>query len=148
MKIELTYDPPAPYSDIDRIQPFAPEEYRFKAEEPFEDVVEELVTLSVRLLTLLPDPSLSPNERLERLARVVPHSQMHSAHRRTARSKLTELRRRLEDLVPDDGLSSVERLEWLISRVEELVPGDGSTISKLEKLGDFRSTDADRKSVV
>lgn len=142
MEIHLTYDPPTPGTDTRRRQIFAAEEYDYTPEDDFQDVCDELISISVRLLKLLPDPSLGPNERLERLARVVPSSQLQSAHRRTARSKLYELRRRLEELVPGDELTSVERLEWLIGRLDELVPGDGTTISKLETIGDYRSTDA------
>lgn len=142
LHIHLVYDPPAPGSDTNRRQVFDAEAYEFQTADRFEDVVDELTGLSLRLLKLLPDPSIGPSERLERLARVVPSSQLHSAHRRTARSKLTELRRRLEELVPDPSLTSAQRLEWLISRLDELVPGDGTTISKLETIGDYRTTDA------
>jgi len=140
-EIVLIYKPLLPADDLDRVVPFDDDAYRRKYDEPFEDVVAELSTLSVALLRLLPDPSLSPDERLERLARVVPHSQMVSAHRRTARAKLRDLRTRLAELVPDAGLSSAERLQHLIDTVDALVPGDARLIQKLERIGDNRTTD-------
>jgi hypothetical protein len=141
IRIDVVYEPLMPADDTDRIRPFETEDYLFQFDEPFQSVVEELVELSVRLINLLPDPSLSPNERLERLARVVPRSQLMTAHRRTARAKLTELRRRLDELVPDPSLNHVDKLKWLVTRLDELVPGDDRAIKKLERLGDFRSTD-------
>jgi hypothetical protein len=51
--------------------------------ESFDAVADELTQLRVRLMELLPDPSLTPDERLARLARVVPDSQLVTAHRRT-----------------------------------------------------------------
>ncbi|MFB9909414.1 hypothetical protein [Allokutzneria oryzae] len=140
--IDVVFDPLMPGDDTQRTQPFTDEEYRPRFDDDFEDVAQELVDLSVRLLRLLPDPSLSPDERLERLARVVPGSQLVTAHRRTARSKLYQLRQRLEQLVPDPGLDSRARLERLVARLEELVPGEGlRPIQRLERLGDYRSTD-------
>ncbi|MET9231607.1 hypothetical protein [Lentzea sp. NPDC003310] len=141
IRIDVVYEPLMPADDTHRVRPFEENEYFFQFDEPFEAIAEELIELSVRLITLLPDPSLSPNERLERLARVVPKSQLVTAHRRTARSKLVELRRRLDELVPEPSLTAPQKLERLVDRLNELVPGEGRAIAKLEKLGDFRSTD-------
>ncbi|WP_204366511.1 hypothetical protein [Nocardiopsis alkaliphila] len=142
MKIVLDYVPLLPAQDKDRRKVFEDHEYSPRFDDDFEEVVEELIDLSVRLLTLLPDPSLSPDERLERLARVVPHSQLVTAHRRSVRHKLYQLRRRLDELVPDEKLDHRQKLEWLVHRLEELVPGeDLRPIQRLEKLGDYRSTD-------
>ncbi|WP_211257204.1 hypothetical protein [Streptomyces megasporus] len=139
--INVVYNPLMPEADTDRRKVFRDEDYRIEYDEPFEEVARELIDLSTRLINLLPDPSLSPNERLERLARVVPKSLLVTAHRRNARSKLVELRRRLDELVPDPDLSYPEKLEWLVSRLDELVPGDMRPIEKLEKLGDYRAAD-------
>lgn len=141
-EINLLYAPVHPADDKDRANLFTEDDYRLEFDEPFDDIARELATLSITLLRLLPDPSLSPNERLERLARVVPKSVMVTAHRRNARSKLLELRRRLDELVPEQGLSYEEKLAHLVDRLDELVPGDGlRPIQKLERLGDYRSTD-------
>ncbi|MGN9793386.1 hypothetical protein ACTMTU_20115 [Streptomyces sp. OZ13] len=139
--LDLVYDPLLPDDDNERVNPFKDEDYRVAFGDDFLDVVKELTDLSVRLLTLMPDPSLSPNERLERLARVVPNSQLITAHRRSARSKLYEIRRRLDELVPGDELTYREKLEALVTRLDELVPGALRPIQKLERLGDYRSTD-------
>ncbi|MFJ8937346.1 hypothetical protein ACIRL0_16820 [Streptomyces sp. NPDC102365] len=140
--IDVFFTPLTPDQDADRRKIFLDEEYIPHFDDEFEDVAQELIDLSVRLLRLLPDPSLGPDERLERLARIVPASQMITAHRRTARSKLYQLQRRLGELVPDPGLDSRGRLDWLVERLEALVPGEGlRPIERLERVGDFRSTD-------
>ena len=141
VEIHVVFDPLMPSDDVHRTRPFDETQYRIERSEPFEEIVEELTEISVTLMRLLPDPSLGPDERLERLARVVPNSQLVSAHRRTARSKLDGLRGRLSELVPDPSLTSAERLAWLIDRLDELVPGEDRAIKKLETIGDFRSTD-------
>ncbi|GIH98190.1 hypothetical protein [Planobispora takensis] len=142
MEIKLEYNPPAPGMVPPRLRrPFKDEDYVPPQQENHFDVVNELVRLSVKLLANLPDPSLGPDERLERIARVVPTSQLQSAHRRSARNKLVQLRRRLDELVPDEGMTSEEKLDLLIARVHELVPGDAPFIVKLETMGDFRATD-------
>lgn len=114
-------------------------------EEPFEKICEELLAVSLKLQELLPDPSLSPDERLERLARVVPGSVLISANHRTGRSKLNALRFRLAELVPNLEMSSIEKIKWLEARVHELVPENTEKIfKKLEKLGDQRRSDNGR----
>lgn len=114
-------------------------------EETFDQVREELLKVSSKLLELLPDPSLSPMERLERLARVIPKSTMLSEHHKTGRSKLNELRYRLAELVPDESLSSSEKIDFLVKRIHELVPEDLPRLYyKLEKLGDQRRSDIGR----
>jgi hypothetical protein len=141
MRIELEYNPPRPGTKPPLLaRPFKDEDYVPAEQEAYLDVVGELVRLSVKLLGNLPDPSLGPDERLERIARVVPTSQLQSAHRRSARNKLVALRRRLDELVPGD-MTSEEKLDTLIARVHDLVPGDMPFIAKLETMGDFRATD-------
>ncbi|RAG80679.1 hypothetical protein DN069_36910 [Streptacidiphilus pinicola] len=141
MKIELEYHPPTPGMKPPLLaRPFADVDYVPPQQEDYQDVVDELVRLSVKLLAHLPDPSLGPDERLERIARVVPTSQLQSANRRSARNKLVALRRRLDELVPGE-LPAEEKLDLLIARVNELVPGDRPFIAKLETMGDFRATD-------
>ena len=119
--------------------------YHHKFDEPFEAICDELAALSKKLQELLPDPSLSPDERLERLARVVPDSVLASAHHQTARTKLKRLRGRLAELVPGNSLSSLEKVDFLVRRVHELVPGDEPRLFKrLEALGDHRGSDMGR----
>src|SRR3989338_41224 len=111
----------------------------------FEKICEELLAVSLKLQELLADPSLSPDERLERLARVVPDSILISANHRTARSKLNALCFRLAELVPHPEMGSVEKIEWLASRVHELAPENTDRLfKKLEKLGDKRRSDNGR----
>lgn len=124
---------------------FPIELYQCKFDEPFETVCKELKALSEKLQELLPDPSLSPDERLERLARVIPDSILASAHHQTARMKLKRLRNRLTELVPDRSMSSLQKVDFLIHRVHELVPGDEPRLfKKLEALGDHRVSDLGR----
>lgn len=129
-----------PHVDDAREQPFPDAAYVVHYAEPFAEVREELLRLSTRLAELLPDPSIGPDERLERLARIVPNSVMVSQHRLTARTKLTNLRRRLDELVPGEASHS-EKLETLVRELNQLVPGEMRVIDKLERLGDFRGTD-------
>lgn len=139
--LDLHYSPLLPAEDTERRQPFHDEDYRPVFTDSFEDCVRELIDISVWLIRLLPDPSLSPDERLERLARVVPGSQMVTAHRKSVRHKLYPLKRRLDELVPHLADRPVEQLDWLRMRLEKLVPGDLSPIQRLERLGDYRGTD-------
>jgi hypothetical protein len=119
--------------------------YAIPFTESFETVCAELMMLGDRLLELLPDPTLGPDERLERLARVVPTSILAAAHHQTARTKLVRLRRRLDELVPDPAMTYRDKLEWLVQRVHELVPGDEPRLfKKLEALGDHRRSDMGR----
>ncbi|NCN41947.1 hypothetical protein GW916_11945 [bacterium] len=113
-------------------------------EDDYEKVCQELTSLSKRLLELLPDPSIGPEERLERLARVAPHTLMISRNVRTARSKLSDLKHRLSELVPDEALSSIQKLEFLISKANQLSPEAGTLFEKLEELGDIRISDIGR----
>lgn len=113
-------------------------------EENYEEVCSELKSLSEKMLELLPDPSIGPEERLERIARVAPHTLMKSQNVKTARTKLYNLRQRLDELVPSQSLSSIEKLNLLLDRINELVPGDQRLFEKLEELGDSRVSDIGR----
>lgn len=109
-------------------------------DEPFEAVCASLTEISVYLRDLLPDPSLGPEERLERLARIVPSSVLCSQNCLNARTKLTRIRRRLEELAPEiEG--DMERLKYLTDLVNEAVPGDMKFIEKLDTIHDYRRTD-------
>ncbi len=111
-------------------------------EERFEDVAAQLKDISDYLLELLPDPALSPLERIERLGRVVPLSYQLSQHHRTARIKLAEISARLQELVPGEDLSNRERIETLVSEVHRLCPQDMDRLYlKLEYIGDHRLRD-------
>ena len=114
--------------------------------EEFAEVCRRLESMSKRLQELLPDPSIGPEERLERLARIVPQSVVQSAQVRTARSKWEFLRRRLSELTPEmNGSSEEERLEALIRRIEEARPEvEGGLFAKLEAMGDDRISDIGR----
>jgi len=119
--------------------------YRRPHEESFDEVCRNLGRLAERLFELLPDPSLGPDERLERLARVVPESILVSANHRNARSKLEALRRRLGELVSEEGRDEHQRLEALVELVHAVVPGDEPRLyRKLEALGDHRRSDVGR----
>ncbi len=116
--------------------------YPKKGEEPQETVCQELIRLSLKLQELLPDPSLSPLERVERLGRVIPESIQVSAHHLTARTKLNQIRLRLADLVPDPTLDTDARIDFLVQKTHQLVPEKARRLfEKLEKIGDCRLID-------
>jgi len=114
-----------------------------KYEESFQHVCENLVSLSTRLRDLLPDPSIGPQERLERIARIVPNSLMISQNYRTARAKLKDLRHRLDELVPEP-MSYEKKLDFLVTKINDRVPGEKRLVEKLELLGDRRISDTGR----
>ncbi|MGE0762964.1 MAG: hypothetical protein AB7N80_06775 [Bdellovibrionales bacterium] len=114
-------------------------------EESFDEVCRELMAVSRRLEELLPDPTLSPQERLERLGRVAPHSTLNSENHLTARAKLNKIRLRLAELVPTQQLSTLEKIEFLVKRTHQLIPeAVPRFFMKLEKLGDQRGSDIGR----
>ena len=116
-------------------------QYPTRAQESQQEVIDALLTLSRKLQALLPDPSLSPLERIERLARVIPHSIQSSAEHLTARTKLTRMRIRLATLIPEP-LTDDERIDRLLAKVHALVPEPTARLfEKLEKIGDRRLTD-------
>lgn len=111
----------------------------------FETICEELMAISRRLQDLLPDPTLSPEERIERLGRVAPHSVVKSENMKTARTKLNALRLRLSELVPASELTALEKIEFLVKEANRLVPEETSKFFlKLEKIGDDRISDIGR----
>lgn len=100
--------------------------------------------LSERLIALLPDPSLSPDERLERIARAVQDRVPQSEQLLPAIQKVHRLERRLLELVPGDDLDCFARLERLVCSVESVCEEKGITadqefVRKLELLGDQRA---------
>jgi hypothetical protein len=100
----------------------------------------ELAALSAKLYGLLPDNSLSPFERLERLARVVEGRKPDLSQLQSASKKLEALRARLNDLVPGDA-SDDKKIDVMAAKLDELVADeqhDWTTFSKLELLGDPR----------
>lgn len=113
-------------------------------ETDYKAVCGELTALSKRMLELLPDPSIGPEERLERIARIVPYSLLQSKNMKTARTKLNNLKNRLNELVPDTELTALEKLEILIERVNKRMPEPGTFFEKLEELGDKRVSDIGR----
>jgi hypothetical protein len=111
-------------------------------EESQEVVDSQLFKISEKLQKLLPDPSLSPLERVERLGRVVPTSIQRSAHHLTARTKLSNIRLRLAELVPIEDMSAEEKIDMLVEIIEELVPIKTDRLfERLELIGDNRLRD-------
>jgi predicted nuclease with TOPRIM domain len=100
----------------------------------------ELKAISETLFELLPDKSLSPFERLERLGRVAEPREPLLEELQPAHVKLKRLKARINELVPGEG-SFHEKLVALEMKLEELVGDDlatETTIKKLEKIGDPR----------
>ena len=99
----------------------------------------ELLKLSAKLQKLLPDPSLSPDERLERLARVVQSRVPLLEHLQPANTKLHKLKNRLDELVPGSGNASakVDKLVNILNKISNLKKG--TVVKKLEAMGDPRA---------
>lgn len=110
-------------------------------------MVIELTKISEKLFELLPDKSINSEERIERLARLVPESVMESEFSRTARTKLNIIRRKLEYLVPDTNLNYYQKIDYLVAIANRLVPDKEKFIEKLEEIDDFRRTDNGRVSI-
>ncbi|WLD57973.1 hypothetical protein NFC81_14850 [Salinispirillum sp. LH 10-3-1] len=109
---------------------------------PQEDVNAELIATSVILRDLLPDPSLGPMERIERLARVIEDSVQIGQYHRTARIKLKEINDRLDDLVPHEYMTAIEKIKHLVSLADQLVPEETERLcQKLQYIGDRRLRD-------
>lgn len=110
--------------------------------ESMQNVCNELGSICLKLQKLLPDPSLGPMERIERLARIVPHSLQLGVNHRTARSKLLEIRNRLDELVPENDMNYLEKIDYLVDLINKLVPEKTDRIcQKLQFIGDHRCRD-------
>jgi hypothetical protein len=112
-----------------------------------DDAAKRLAELSKVLADALPDHSLSPDERLERLARVVQNRVPERQHLLPAVEKVSRLERRLAELVPDPTLTPVERVQTLLQGLDDhhaanapnfLATGP-SVVEKLERMGDERA---------
>jgi hypothetical protein len=100
----------------------------------------ELKALTDALFELLPDKSLSPMERIERLARSVEPREPRLEELKPAATKLAELKARLNEIIPGDG-SPHDKLLSLELALDESVGLDKAnlpTFKKLELLGDPR----------
>lgn len=101
----------------------------------------DLAALSAKLHALLPDNSLSPIERLERLGRVVENRTPKAENLQSAIKKLDDLKARLDELVPG-ALSPSEKIDLLHRQLNEMVAPemkDSLAMHKLEVLGDPRA---------
>lgn len=100
----------------------------------------KLSEISGFLANALPDHSLSPEERLERLARVVQDRVPRQEQLLPAIQKVDRLERRLAELVPGEGMSAMDRLNRLVQQCNGMCGDDGKTlVQKLETLGDPRA---------
>ncbi|ACZ00530.1 hypothetical protein [Streptobacillus moniliformis] len=123
---------------------FKKSEYMKDFEESFENIKIELKEISEKLFNLLPDKSINSEEKIERLARLIPESIMESEFSRTGRTKLNIIRRKLDYLVPNPNLNYFEKIDYLVSIANNLVPDKEKLIEKLEEIDDFRRTDNGR----
>lgn len=104
------------------------------------DAAARLEAMSRFLASALPDTSLSPEERLERLARVITDRVPRKENLRPAIEKVEQLERRLEELIPDQNLTAMDRLNKLVEICNDCVPNNNlSIVEKLESLGDSRA---------
>lgn len=124
---------------------FKESEYQKELTPEFSQVTKKLEDISKKLFELLPDYSLGPEERIERLARVIPESVLESKNMLTARTKLNNITTKLNTLIPNSELTDLEKIDKLVEIVNLLEPGDEKLIEKLEKIDDFRRTDIGRR---
>lgn len=108
-------------------------------------IAAELASLTAKLQQLLPDPSLSPLERLERFVRVIDNVEADMTQLESANSKLQKLQNRLNNFVPQEGLTSEQKINVLVDLVENKIEkmnlknaGLNRMIEKLESIGDPR----------
>jgi hypothetical protein len=100
----------------------------------------ELAAISEKLYELLPDPSLSPIERLERLGRVIEKRDPDIEQLKPAHEKVSAIKERLNHLLPGDE-AALDKVEKLIAILGEVSPKElrgASPIRMLESLGDPR----------
>lgn len=101
----------------------------------------ELASLSAKLFWHIPDQSLSPFERLERLARAAENRTPDREQLKSAAAKVNVLKARIDQLVPGDA-SHEKKIEQLVSLLDEKVGSSQQnlhTTHKLELLGDPRA---------
>lgn len=101
----------------------------------------DLAALSAKLFWHVPDQSLSPFERLERLARAADDSSPDMGQLQSAAKKLEALKSRIDQLIPGD-MSHEKKIETLIQKLDEKVGASQlalHTTDKLELLGDPRA---------
>lgn len=101
----------------------------------------ELAALSAKLYWHIPDQSLSPAERLERLARAADNAAPDMANLLPATKKLEALKARIDELVPGDA-SHEKKIELLLAQLDAKVGTNQlslHTTDKLEILGDPRA---------
>lgn len=100
------------------------------------DVAEKLASISDKLYSLLPDPSLSPDERLERLARVTSDRIPQTENLLSAHSKLNRLVARLDELIPGSATPE-EKIDNLVELLNvKSFDNSLSIASRLEEIGD------------
>lgn len=100
----------------------------------------QLASLSAKLQDVLPDESLSPFERLERLARAVEDREPRHEHLEPAATKVAALKERLDELVPGSATPE-QKVDALVAKLDDLVAEDQRDLppgGKLETLGDPR----------
>lgn len=101
----------------------------------------DLASLAAKLFWHVPDPSLSPLERLERLARAADRVKPDLSQLQSASKKVAALRKRIDRLVPGR-LSPERKIEQLVKKLDRKVGRSQAhlpTADKLELLGDPRS---------
>ena len=101
----------------------------------------DLAALTAKLFWHVPDQSLSPFERLERLARAAEDRRPDMVQLQSAARKLEALKSRIDELVPGD-MSHEKKIETLIQQLDKKVGASQlalHTTDKLELLGDPRA---------
>ena len=101
---------------------------------------EELGAIADKLLQVLPDPSLSPLERIERLSRVIEQRTPNMDQLMPAHKKVAQIKDRLDALIPGDD-PPLKKIDRMLEILDEIAPVDlagASSFAKLESLGDPR----------
>jgi hypothetical protein len=100
----------------------------------------DLASISAKLHWLLPDQSLSPFERLERLGRAVEDRTPDPSQLQPAAAKVEALKVRIDELIPGD-MTHEKKIDILVEQIDRMVSAEQRTwptINKLELLGDPR----------
>ena len=101
----------------------------------------DLAALSAKLFGHVPDHSLSPLERLERLGRAADNAAPDLAQLQPATKKLAALKARIDELIPGDATHE-KKIEVLLAQLDTKVGQNQlafHTTDKLELLGDPRA---------
>jgi hypothetical protein len=89
----------------------------------------ELKTIGARLMAIIPDPSLSAEQRIERLARAVSNAKPDWGMIEPASHVLARLKPRIDELVPGTDLTTEAKVEKLGEMFRAAFPQNFSDVA-------------------